>query len=798
MSGAKAELLARDGISLVFQGMRLEGQLEGLFFIAQVQQAFENPTDQPLEVVYTFPLPFGATLLDVHVRLGDLDLRGSVVGRKKAEIEYEEAISDGNAAILLEQNSDGTHTLNLGNLAPNETCLITLRYAQALSFEQRGIRLLIPTVIAPRYGNPLKQGKLAPHQVPEHDLGVRYPFEFSIDIRGTLATAAISSPSHAIRVRQAERGSGPCINVTFTSKASLDRDLVISLDDIGADSIALASQDFKERIQTATLLSFCPTLPGSKNEAIAVKFLVDCSGSMNGDSIRAARASLQSILSQLRPGDRFSLSKFGSEFVHRSRALWSVKDATLVSGQRWVSQLQADMGGTEMEAALKSTFEISAPSESVVFLITDGEIYAIDNLIETATQSAHRIFVIGIGSSPAEVNLRRLADVTGGACDFIAPGEAIEPAILRMFKRLRSPRAEALEIQWPEGSKPIWETPLPKSAFDADTINVFALWDKAPTGKVQLSARLSGGNDQTRLAGLDLPDQRSSDMALSRVAAFRHLNQLTSIQAEEEAVVYQLITPYTNFLLVHERTERATEMPELIKVRQMLPSGWGGVGSNDVQEISFCLRSPEPKLRLVQQCVGETDYANLTRRPRSPSESQDNDLTPLSSVSGLDMDLDYLDVPHFLIRSGNEEIKPRLSVKDVRPIALFHWLMEHPKTHWPRLIRDLEAIGVGGEVIEWLREEGRNPKWNTLTEGMIIQTFLEVMVSLTAFSEEYPANGQSSGSIRQWLKGLMPETSSAGSPLEQKLFTHFKKALNDVSRDEWPDQVIRGFVEADE
>lgn len=46
------------------------------------------------------------------------------------------------------------------------------------------------------------------------------------------------------------------------------------------------------------------------------------------------------------------------------------------------------------------------------------------------------------------------------------------------------------------------------------------------------------------------------------------------------AVAYQLVTDQTNFLLVHERAdgEKAIDMPELQKIQQMVPAGWGGTG----------------------------------------------------------------------------------------------------------------------------------------------------------------------------------------------------------------------------
>ena len=64
-----AQLHSRNGEPVLFQGIRMAGRLQGALFEARVEQRFHNPTDRHLEVVYTFPLPYGAVLLDVSVKL---------------------------------------------------------------------------------------------------------------------------------------------------------------------------------------------------------------------------------------------------------------------------------------------------------------------------------------------------------------------------------------------------------------------------------------------------------------------------------------------------------------------------------------------------------------------------------------------------------------------------------------------------------------------------------------------------------------------------------------------------------
>jgi Ca-activated chloride channel family protein len=71
-----------------------------------------------------------------------------------------------------------------------------------------------------------------------------------------------------------------------------------------------------------------------------------------------------------------------------------------------------------MDSALADTFKISTENFERpinVLLITDGEVWDIENIIQTARESNHRIFAIGVGSSPADSLLREIAENSDGA-----------------------------------------------------------------------------------------------------------------------------------------------------------------------------------------------------------------------------------------------------------------------------------------------------------------------------------------------------------------------------------------------
>ena len=657
------------GDPIPLKNVAITGNLKGALFEAQVRQSFHNPRKIPTEVVYSFPLPIGAVLLGVEAQLGQVKLSGSVIATPEATERYEEALSQGDAAIMLEQADDGTYVLNLGNLLPKEECIITLTYGQLLDFEQGGLRLAIPTVIAPRFGDPIRGGGLAPHQVPDTNVLAEYGFSLTLTLHDALANARVASPSHPISVDCG--ATGQQLTVSLAKQSYLDRDFILVLDQLAETSLLTIGADYADPSKFVATASFCPSIPQAGTQPTAVKILVDCSGSMGGGSITAARRALMSVLKQLKTGDKFSLSKFGTSVEHGSRALWSVSDQSRVSAESWITQLDANMGGTDIPDALESTLALGSNSNCDVLLITDGQTHEVNSIIERANKSKHRIFTVGIGASPSQGVLDRLAAATGAACDFIAAGEAVEPAIVRMFNRLRSPSLQNIQVQWPQGCAPTKEIPLGQALFDGDTVHVSAWFDQAPTGRVTLSGHVAGQEIAQEISVVEFKAATTDNAettdkmpsALSRIAAAQSLRALDNETLENEAlatqiaVAYQLVTEHTNFLMVHERSaaDKATQMPVLHKVPQMLPAGWGGT-SHEVSlmcdSISFAHSSasaarnlPQTSIQELRASVGDFSMPSLLRNPRN---------NPPASDKKIVRDTTHYEVPAFLRREGHD------------------------------------------------------------------------------------------------------------------------------------------------
>lgn len=782
-----AALQTVEGQPVLLKGVKVNGDLRGLLFEASVEQRFSNASDKHVEVVYSFPLPAGGILLGVDVVVGGKQLSGSVVEKKQAESRYEEALADGIAAIMLEKKRDRSYCLNLGNLAAGEDCVVTIRYAQTLQFEQHGLRLMIPTVIAPRYGDAVRDGGLKPHQATETSLLAEYPFDLQLRLHGNLVKARIASPSHPISLAR-EEGEHGVVTLSLARNSWLDRDFVLVLDQLADNSLVVQSPDFANPKATTLLASFCPRIAAEGPTELAVKLLVDCSGSMGGDSIEAARRALQAIVNNMGDGDSFSLSRFGSTVEHRSRGLWKATETTKLAAQRWVASLDANLGGTATEEALESTFALNQAGTSDVLLITDGEFYAIDRTIASAKRSGHRIFVVGIGCSPAESNLRRLAQATGGACDFVAPGEVVEPAVLRMFARLRSARLSEVSLVWPEGVEPSWASPINTAVFDGDTVNLYALLDRPLTGEITLLGKRSAKAEPEVIGTASLGHQLEVGDTLSRMAAsirYDGLDELISgirphtiaakknnDKAAQLAVSYQLVTDRTNFLLLHQRAEgeKALDMPELHKVAQMLPAGWGGVGSVDYDTVPSVCYSMSPDVMYSME--RPTDYLDIPMFCRR-QESRQERVT--ESRSGFDRHnpSHWVTTDHYA---------------GITPLGLSQWLQDTPEPQWPTSYAELNVVGLGVWITDWLELGLTEIGGTALTEAQVVRVFLSLLAQPEVF--QALSDARVIGDAFEQVLLRREGSSAAFAGQDNSLMQALLAGLQGLEAIDWPGQLF--------
>ncbi len=593
MTGIHGEQVALTDVSV-------SAVLRDLLAEVTVSQTYRNDERVNIEAVYTFPLPLDAVLLDLKVEIGGRVLKGVVVEKKAAEEKYEDAVAAGDAAVMLEVLEPGLYTMNVGNLLPEEKATITFSYAILYRWAGDRLRFFLPTTVAPRFGDsPHLQ-----HQAPEASLTVENQFSLQVEIYGSLREAQFECPSHEVKLA---KSADKVVISLQQAKAVMDRDFIL---------IVKAPQATRSFVQcgsdgdgVAAVASFQPFFPGlHQPRPLNLAIVVDCSGSMQGDSIKQAKQALKGILDALQPHDHVTLIAFGNTTNLLSDRLLPCNTTNLGNAKRFARQLDANMGGTEIGNALHDAYAAVSGTESAdIFLVTDGEVSSWEAVVQEAKRSGHRVFTVGVGSAVEEAFVRGLAAGTGGECELVSPREGMSDRVIRHFERMRAPRASRVAIHWPKGSHDVSPSKL-GAVFDGDTVIVCAQFDqRSISGTVVLEVETEKG--EVMRHELAIETAPSSDLSMStvaRIAAAARLKELNGAAGLETALRYRLVSPWTNWLVIAERPEeeKSQDIPALRKVPQTLAAGWGGVGAvqacmSDFSEAPTRANLPEPFRRLL-------------------------------------------------------------------------------------------------------------------------------------------------------------------------------------------------------
>ncbi len=595
-------LYTRDGAQVPLQGVEVTGELLGGHARVRTRQRYRNAESRPVEAVYVFPLPSDGTLIGFSMECNGRKVQGVVKEREKAFEAYDDAITAGHGAALLDQERPNVFTAQVGNLLPNEETLVEVEFLQPIQVEEGSVRWMLPMLVAPRYipsGAEVHRtghGTVNPNtRVPDADritppIG-QVAYGLKMDLLVDLGReVVVESPSHALTLEK----DGHKVRVKFArGEVALDRDFVLTVrsDDTSTSLTTVVTHRQGENPGTFAL-TVVPDLlgmagPGKSQEVV---FVVDTSGSMEGASLPQAQGALRLCLRHLREGDRFNIIAF--ENNHRTFSTQPVvfTQKTLEQADRWVAALKAS-GGTEllqpMLAAVKDV------PDGVVVLLTDGQVGNEEEILRSVlgARKTTRVYSFGIGTNVSDVLLRDMARQTGGAVEFIHPGERIDDKVVAQFSRALAPRVTELSATFEgvEGTElaPAELPPL----VDAVPWTLFGRYPSPGRGKVVLKGR-SGKEPFALTIPVEFPgvSDRSTVEKLWAAERIRgwEAAELDGRRAQrmkerivQFAVEHQIVTKYTSFVVVEERTgeRRASGQPDTRVVPVNTPAGWDMFGT---------------------------------------------------------------------------------------------------------------------------------------------------------------------------------------------------------------------------
>ncbi|XP_033025022.1 von Willebrand factor A domain-containing protein 5A-like isoform X3 [Lacerta agilis] len=538
-------------------------------FVADVvsELRYQNEEKSPVEVVFVFPLDDEAAVYAFEGLIGGTRIEAQIREKKQAEQEYEDALSEGRQAFLLEReaNTSDIFTCSLGNLPPNGEATLKLSYVQALAPEPDGaIRFVLPAVLNPRYAPQGSEGGNVTKSIPRLPKG-QLPYTLSL-------SATLESPYGINRVESkctleplrytAEDRTIAQVSLAEGHQFDQDVELLIYYKDIQKPSALLeagmpGTAPGSLMGDPALLLTLYPSVPAPKPGQKATGeflFLLDRSGSMGTCTdpdpssprrIQSAKETLIFLLKSLPLGCYFNIYGFGS--THDSFYPQSVEytQETMSKSLQRVKELQADLGGTEILRPLKAIY--SQPCREgyprQLFVFTDGEVSNTDEVIAEVGRhsSSHRCFSFGIGEGASTALIKGIARAAGGSAEFITGKERMQAKALQSLKKALQPAVTGISLSWdlPPGLKAELVGSGPQVIFQGQRCLIYA----QIRGQHQSSGSTEGTvvlqylfQDQTfkETLGFSLTSQETDRLPVHRLAAQTLLKELEGTGEKEE------------------------------------------------------------------------------------------------------------------------------------------------------------------------------------------------------------------------------------------------------------------------
>lgn len=597
-------MLTRDSSPVPLVGVNVTGDIVGRGARVKVAQRFRNTEDSPVEAVYRFPLPEGAAVCGFTVLVNGKRITSTVEERDKAFEIYDKALEKGDGAYLLDEERPNIFTLSVGNLNHGAEAVVEIEFVEPLDGDCREGRFVLPTTISPRYlpaDAPDEDGMPAADRIhPEYAAAVPCGLSLEIAVHDAASIESVESPSHPVRI---DTGRDPLVVRLASDTVRMDRDFVLTL--AWRDSTQGRAYRFSDGEHAFVQVDLLPPAAdtagtGDGGREREIVFLLDCSGSMQGDSIGQAKKALGICLKALRAGCSFNVLRFGSTFqglFPRSRAY----DAeSLQQALAYLDRVDADLGGTEVLAPLAHIVDqpLAQGGRRDVVLLTDGEVGNEADVMRLIKEHAEttRFFAVGIGAGPNQFLIKGLARSGGGASEFIFPGERIEPKMLRIFGRLADLPVGAPRISWKTAlaetapASPVLFPQAPTSVFarcrgtvpDALEVSVDiggrpVTWTvpviDAGQGRLPIPTLWARERIRDLEEGKEALGSRGSRQERSRKTGWK--DEVTAISRQ-----YGVLSESTSYVAVEERAEKDKTTGELVlrKVPSLVTVGWHGIG----------------------------------------------------------------------------------------------------------------------------------------------------------------------------------------------------------------------------
>ena len=525
--GQMAVVGPKGRILMPLERTSVSADVAGMGARVTVKQTFTNPSDRPIEAVYTFPLPPDAAVDAMRIRIGDRTIDGAVMRREAARAAYDAAKNAGRAASLLEGETDSVFTQSVANVMPGKRIEVEISYVQVLKFEDGEFEFSYPMVVGPRYMGAGSSPKVAAPTLPP---GVRSGtnVDLAVTLHGGAPIAEFHSVLHEVR---ASKPDAETVRIELAKRGEIpNRDFVLRYrtTDKEVREAVFTHWDEKTGGHFALVLAPPPKPDAAQRAPKEMEFVIDQSGSQSGFPINKSKELTLALMKTLGPDDTFNVMGFSNEV----NPLWPAPrpntPENVAEARRFVAGLEAN-GGTELEKAVVAALSPTTDPQRLRMVIfnTDGLAGQESTILSNVQRyrGTSRLFTFGIGNGVNHGLIDAMSVEGRGASETVTLAEGAEAAKNRFAKRLEAPLLVDPKVAFAGGGvTDVTPAHLP-DVFSARPVVVYGRYATPGRTTLTLTGR-SGSAKWSRTVEVDLPKGEGDGSSVASLWARARLQEM--------------------------------------------------------------------------------------------------------------------------------------------------------------------------------------------------------------------------------------------------------------------------------
>ncbi|TQD28283.1 VIT and VWA domain-containing protein [Methanolobus vulcani] len=524
--------------------LNIDVKIHDGYAITTIEEKLDNVNNASVTDKFQFLIPDGAFMSAFSMTIDGEEYQADILENEEAQQKFEEAVSSGRTAGLLETRDTELFSYSL-NFEANQSIIVKLTYEQALT----------RTMDEYEYLQYLRSN----HEV--EDLSV------TVDISSSTDILSVDTPGFDADITYPTTDSA---KVEYTSKGlpGSNLNIVFSTENTDADGEML----FYEMNGTGYFMHvFSPTADelGTSPLNKDIIFVIDKSGSMSGFKIEQVKVAFSSIIDDLPEDDNFNVVFFDDDVDPQSSVIMSATETNKNNSASQVLDTYAS-GGTNINDALVEAIEmfgVESENVPIVVFLTDGEptegitsTALIRRNVLDANDVDAAIFTIAFGSeNNYDFNfLQALSLENKGIAVYFEENSEASEGISDFYDTISTPLVTDLVFSYDEGTNVVL-TGKDHLFVGSETI-ILGNYDEDATTVIAMADgdTRNGEYVSDHAFSVQTSDENSFVPRLWAYNTIRNKLDMMKVEGETDELIsevtalsleYGFVTPYTSFFV---------------------------------------------------------------------------------------------------------------------------------------------------------------------------------------------------------------------------------------------------------